>query len=150
MSDEQEFIPIEQHTLTFYGKPIIVVRLPDGRVIRAKSTKSLRYHIRSGRIPVHARVRRSPAEEWTALEWVAEFVDILSKGTAATPIRPVPASPGEIAGRKPRLDEARVPGLRGVVVGLVNALESTLHAIKLAPAAGLGLLLGVGADGRLS
>ena len=46
------------------------VRLPDGRVIRAKSTKSLRYHIRSGRIPVHARVRRSPAEEWTALEWV--------------------------------------------------------------------------------
>ena len=31
MSDEQEFIPIEQHTLTFYGKPIIVVRLPDGR-----------------------------------------------------------------------------------------------------------------------
>src|SRR5439155_22686430 len=31
MSDEQELIPIEQHTLTFYGKPIIVVRLPDGR-----------------------------------------------------------------------------------------------------------------------
>ncbi|MGZ3646749.1 MAG: phage antirepressor N-terminal domain-containing protein [Ktedonobacteraceae bacterium] len=31
MSDEQELIPIEQQTLTFYGKPIIVVRLPDGR-----------------------------------------------------------------------------------------------------------------------
>ena len=31
MSDDQELIPIEQHTLTFYGKPIIVVRLPDGR-----------------------------------------------------------------------------------------------------------------------
>src|SRR6266568_4887241 len=31
VSDDQELIPIEQHTLTFYGKPIIVVRLPDGR-----------------------------------------------------------------------------------------------------------------------
>jgi hypothetical protein len=31
VSDEQELIPIEQQTLTFYGKPIIVVRLPDGR-----------------------------------------------------------------------------------------------------------------------
>jgi hypothetical protein len=30
VSDDQELIPIEQHTLTFYGKPIIVVRLPDG------------------------------------------------------------------------------------------------------------------------
>jgi len=31
VSEYQELIPIEQHTLTFYGKPIIVVRLPDGR-----------------------------------------------------------------------------------------------------------------------
>ncbi len=31
MSDDQELIPIELRALTFYGKPIIVVRLPDGR-----------------------------------------------------------------------------------------------------------------------
>lgn len=31
MSDNQELIPTEQQTLMFYGKPIIVVRLPDGR-----------------------------------------------------------------------------------------------------------------------
>ena len=36
MSDEQEresqeLIPIEQQTITFYGKPIVVIRLPDGR-----------------------------------------------------------------------------------------------------------------------
>ena len=31
LSEEQELIPIEQQTLTFYGKPIVVVRLPDGR-----------------------------------------------------------------------------------------------------------------------
>ncbi|HEY6408763.1 MAG TPA: hypothetical protein VIY29_14985 [Ktedonobacteraceae bacterium] len=31
MSDDQELIPIEQHTLTFYDRLTIVVRLPDGR-----------------------------------------------------------------------------------------------------------------------
>lgn len=31
VNQEQELIPIEQQTLIFYGKPIIVVRLPDGR-----------------------------------------------------------------------------------------------------------------------
>jgi hypothetical protein len=31
LSEERELIPIEQQTLTFNGKPLIVVRLPDGR-----------------------------------------------------------------------------------------------------------------------
>ena len=36
MSDEQEqdsspLVPIEQQTIIFYGKPLVVVRLPDGR-----------------------------------------------------------------------------------------------------------------------
>ena len=31
MNEEQDFLPIEQQTLTFYGKPIVVVRLPDGQ-----------------------------------------------------------------------------------------------------------------------
>ena len=31
MNNDQELIPIEQQTLMFYGKPIIVVRFPDGR-----------------------------------------------------------------------------------------------------------------------
>jgi hypothetical protein len=31
LNEEQELIPIEQQTLIFYGKPIVVVRLPDGR-----------------------------------------------------------------------------------------------------------------------
>ena len=31
MQEEQALIPIEQQTIMFYGKPVIVVRLPDGR-----------------------------------------------------------------------------------------------------------------------
>ncbi len=31
MEEEQELIPVEQKTILFYGKPLVVVRLPDGR-----------------------------------------------------------------------------------------------------------------------
>jgi hypothetical protein len=31
LNEEQDLIPVEQQTLTFYGKPIVVVRLPDGQ-----------------------------------------------------------------------------------------------------------------------
>ena len=31
MNEEQDLLPVEQQTLTFYGKPIVVVRLPGGR-----------------------------------------------------------------------------------------------------------------------
>jgi len=31
LNEEQNFLPVEQQTLTFYGKPIVVVRLPDGQ-----------------------------------------------------------------------------------------------------------------------
>ena len=31
LNEEQDFLPVEQQTLMFYGKPIVVVRLPDGR-----------------------------------------------------------------------------------------------------------------------
>lgn len=31
MNEEQDLIPVEQQTLIFYGKPIVVVRLPDGQ-----------------------------------------------------------------------------------------------------------------------
>ncbi len=31
MNEEQDLLPVEQQTLIFYGKPIVVVRLPDGQ-----------------------------------------------------------------------------------------------------------------------
>src|SRR5260370_19736410 len=31
LNEEQDLLPVEHQTLTFYGKPIVVVRLPDGQ-----------------------------------------------------------------------------------------------------------------------
>src|SRR5216684_2458938 len=31
LNEEQDLLPVEQQTLTFYGKPIVVVRLPGGQ-----------------------------------------------------------------------------------------------------------------------
>src|SRR5258708_13868165 len=31
LNEEQDLLPVEQQTLTFYGKPLVVVRLPNGQ-----------------------------------------------------------------------------------------------------------------------
>src|SRR5437016_507646 len=69
------------------------VRFPDGRVMRANGTAAVRHYLEAGRIPSDSRVRRSPDEEWTALDWTAEFADVTAKLVAA---RSVPSpSPRE-------------------------------------------------------
>lgn len=115
------------------------IRLPDGRVIRAKSTKSLRYHVRSGRIPATARVRRTASEEWIGLEWTAEFVDLVPRSNGAARSRAKQLSEAAAAAR-PRL---KTLGLRGIAADITGALDSTFRAVKLVPAAALGLFLGV-------
>src|SRR5262245_29111753 len=114
------------------------VRLPDGRVIRAKSTKSLRYHVRTGRIPATARVRRSPSEEWMGLEWTAEFVDLVPRSNGSARSRAKQLREAAAAGR-PRL---KTLGLRGIASDITGALDSTFRAVKLVPTAALGLFLG--------
>src|SRR5437763_14564900 len=53
-----------------------LVRMPDGKVVRAKSTAAVRRHVDSGLIPVESWVRRSPEEDWVTLEWAVEFTDL--------------------------------------------------------------------------
>ena len=85
------------------------VRFPNGRVIRARSTKSLRHHLKSGRIPADARVRRSPSEEWVALEWTAEFVDILPRiAVPRSPANGPAAAPVTTAVNKRQRPDAKV------------------------------------------
>ena len=44
------------------------IRLPDGRVLHARSTDAMRRYLKSGRIPWESRVRRSPDDTWQPLQ----------------------------------------------------------------------------------
>src|SRR5438034_4051035 len=97
------------------------VRLPDGRVIRAKSADSVRHHIERGRIPPDAWVRRAGEEEWHSLEWTAEFADLAKRrsapGPAATAATPAPRGNGAAA----RSHELQIVGVRGIVDEMLGA-----------------------------
>ena len=58
------------------------IRLPDARVLRARSTEALRHYLKSGRIPWDSRVRRTADDPWQTLDTVEEFVDLVPKGSA--------------------------------------------------------------------
>jgi hypothetical protein len=135
------------------------VRFPDGRVVRAASASVVRQQLTSGRIPLASSVRRSPGDEWTALQWTREFADILgrlshanetkkdgaSKGGDSGPGgRTAPDHSGE-GGLSARLDRTRLPtiGVRGMMHELLAALDSTLVRKKLAAAALAGLAAGL-------
>lgn len=73
------------------------VRFPDGRVLRATNTAVVRQQLGAGRIPTGSTVRRSPEEEWTAVEWIQEFADVVADqrkhAEAAAPSRPTGRPP---------------------------------------------------------
>jgi hypothetical protein len=126
------------------GRPVVpmrnssdawFVRFPDGRVVRAKTTGSVRHHIESGRIPVDSWVRQSVDDDWTTLEWTTEFSDLASR-FRKRPIAHEEAEPGSGAGREksaPRVNgnELRTVGVQGLVEELLVALDSTLSRGKL-------------------
>src|SRR5271167_887977 len=92
------------------------VRFPDGRVVLAKSTQAVRYHIERGRIPANSRVRRSPEETWQNIDAAPEFADLLEQ--------PAPAD-GAIDGRAAMSKSNVEFRVFGVAV-LVNELFSAV------------------------
>lgn len=122
------------------------VRLPDGRVIRARSTESVRHHLRTGRIPLDCWVRRSPEEEWATLEWMQEFSDQVHELTQARAHPPESRGGGlpRAASIAARLDPLQLEtvGIRGAVEELLAALDSTMVRVKLRVAGVTGLLAG--------
>jgi hypothetical protein len=122
------------------------VRLPDGRVVRAKSTGSVRHHIETGRIPVDSWVRHSPEEDWTTLEWTAEFSDLANRYRKRTAGHDEgePGTPQEKERTPPANgNDLRTVGVRGLVEELLTALDSTLNRSKLL-LAGMFAILGAG------
>jgi hypothetical protein len=131
------------------------VRFPDGRVMRASTTEAVRFHLETGRIPRTSLVRRSPEEEWTALEWAPEFVDLLQADHPRGPsdyalleseplVSPSPPqTPRPVARRTREAREGRMQlhtiGARGMVEEMLGALDSTLVRLKLRIACAMGL-----------
>jgi hypothetical protein len=119
------------------------VRLPDGRVIRAKSTEAVRYHLNTGRLPRDVWVRRTQEEEWASLEEVPAFADVFGLGPVRgrgerEPAAPeVPQTPlwwtASASGATSRDDRMQLQtvGVRGMVDELLNAMDSTLVRLKL-------------------
>lgn len=129
---------------TIQDKDIWYVRLPDGRVIRSRSTVSLRYHVRKGRIPLTSRVRRSDAEDWRSLQEVQELAESAAVATARSHKG---NGPGNVDGRmrsRTAFQESRLLGVRGLVGELLDALDSSLNRVKMGVACLLGMLAGIG------
>jgi len=127
------------------------VRLPDGKVKRAVSTVALRQRLERGKIPLGSHVRRSRNDEWTALEWTAEFNEVVADLRARNHSKPTPLPREPLAVVAPvlsprasvssRLDpqQLQTVGVQLWITELVAALDSVLVAKKLLTA-GLGSL----------
>lgn len=136
------------------------VRFPDGRVRRAASTEIVRLQLEDGRIPLGSLLRRTPEEEWTALEWNPEFADLVGSlldnrraaGTKQdrspeTSVSATEGGPGVVstAPVSSRLDSAQLQtvSVADWLPELLAALDSVRVRKKLAIAALGGLVLGI-------
>jgi hypothetical protein len=111
------------------------VRLPDGRMLRARTADVLRTHLQAGRIPAGSEARRSGEDTWQPLARIAELAEALPTERAAKGAPEAPRS-------EPK--ETRAAGVRGLVGELLGAFERSLDRAKLGIAAVIGLLLAVG------
>lgn len=123
------------------------VRLPDGRVVRAKTTASVRHHLETGQIPSDSWVRRSGEDDWSSLEWTLEFADLVSARRkqdaqeAKAELERADKEQARLEHAAPDRDlrqrelrsrhELRTVGVRGLVDELMAALDSTLNRRKL-------------------
>lgn len=138
------------------------IRFPDGRVLRASTTAVLRQELNAGHIPLSSTIRRSPHEEWVALQWSQEFAELVEELAARSsaegtpepgqprkrrslePRSETPASTDHSATVGSRLQSSRLHfvGVRGYLDELLAALDSALTIKKLLLGGIAGLLLG--------
>jgi hypothetical protein len=129
------------------GSDFWYVRLPDGRVLHAATTKVLRQEVVAGRVPAGSTVRRTPSEEWIAIEWARELSDLLERPRGAPPsgVEPGKHEAGRATTLADQLDphRLRMVGVRGLLVELLAALDSALTAPKLLTTAVVAILIGI-------
>jgi len=126
------------------------IQLPDGRVVKAKSTASVRHHVAAGHIPLNSMARRETHEDWQMLTRISAFADLGRPQTSEHDLAPAaPSNNGSSAdinvksGISARLDPMRLQtvGIRGLVDELIAAFDSTVSTGKLAIACA-GCLVG--------
>ena len=117
------------------------IRLPDGRILRARNTEALRRYLKTGRIPWESRVRQSADAPWQTLDRTPEFASLVptdrAEEEAAVSEAPA-ANQGRVSGA-----ELRTLGVRGLIDELYNAVDNCLQRTKLIAAAVTGLSIGV-------
>jgi hypothetical protein len=129
------------------------VQLPDGRVVTAKSTASVRHHVEAGNIPLNSRARRDTSAAWQRLSRFNEFSDLSATGSRSVvsvqeSAQLPPSSNGSSpdvnvkSGISARLDPMRLQtvGIRGLVDELIAAFDSTISTGKLVVACASCLL----------
>jgi hypothetical protein len=117
------------------------IRLPDGRVVLAKSTRAVRHHLQTGRIPANSKVRRNSAEDWQQLDGIPEFAKVLEQ--PASRDMPLPEERDGAAADR----EIRALGSGQLVNELFNAVDSSLNRYKLWVAGAASLIWAVGVLG---
>jgi hypothetical protein len=136
---------------TFLSNDDWYVRFPDGKVLHAATTNTVRKNIDRGRIPLESTVRRSADEEWVTLAWTSEFADLVKRradGVARTPKSPrrrrAVTTNGKASSTSTRLDPHKLQtvGVRSFLPELLAAVENTVMQRKLVAIAVSGLLLG--------
>jgi hypothetical protein len=118
------------------------IRLPDGRILRARGSDQLRRILKTGRIPWESRVRRSTDAPWQTLDRTAEFADLVPADSVITGESPAD-EPAANSKPRPAAPELRTLGVRGLIEELYNAFDSSLQRAKLSAAASTGLGIGV-------
>ena len=133
---------------TFLSNDDWYVRFPDGKVLHAATTNTVRKNIDRGRIPLDSTVRRADDEEWVTLAWTSEFADLV-KLAAARKLMPqrrrrVVTTNGKAITASTRLDPhaLQTVAVRSFFPELLAALENTVMRRKLVVIAVSGLLLG--------
>jgi hypothetical protein len=125
------------------GADYWLVRMPDGRILRSRSTESLRQHIRAGRIPWESRVRRSSDDPWQTLDNTPAFADLAPSGLDEDDVETRPDGPSPRKKARAAATEMRTLGVRGLLEELFNAFDISLQKAKLTTTALSGLLMGI-------
>ncbi len=119
------------------------IRIPDGRILRARSTEALRRYLKTGKIPWDSRVRQAADAPWQPLDAVDAFADLVPTTNGQEEVAATATESGTQPPPRAAALDLRPLGMRGLAEELFNAFDSTLQRAKMTTAAFTGLGIGI-------